>query len=867
MPGLPPVFIEFLGSAKGVKMAAADAKVALAEADAAGAGAFQKSGMLGKAAIAGLGVAAFEAGKKAVEAAMSFQTQMTRVRTGAGEAQANMAQVSQGVLSMAGAVGQTTEHLTAGLYNVESAGFRGGAALEVLKDSAEGAKVGAAELSTVADAVTTGLNAYSLGADHAAEVTNALIATEASGKTNMEDLAASMSSILPAASAAHVGLQEILAAMATITAQGTPAANAATYLRQTIGALSNPSGKAAQEMKSLGLDAVQVGQSLGKNGLAATLETLTNAITQRMGPAGTVLIEHLRKASQNTSEYQKVLAGLGPDQQTYIGALATMVGGTKSMQAALQLTGPHMATFKANIQGIAEHVKDAHGEIEGWADVQANTSQKIDSAKASAGALAIQIGQYLLPVVDKIAGAFAVAAEWITKHQQVAKVLAFVIGGVLVVALAMLAAGLYAVAAAAAVNPVTWIILGVVALIAMIVMLVMQWRTVWDWIKGAATAVSHAIADAWHWLASETSSVWGGIVDWVTGAWHSLAGFFTSAWHFVVDPLVAAWNWVASVTSTVWGAISGFFMKWWPLLLLIFMTPIAIIMAIWNHFHTAITNTATTVWNAISAFFSTVWGGIVAVAQAVWGAIRAVIVDPIVWVWHQLVSIWGAVSSWLGQAWGEIKHLASLTWLGIKLSIINPVMEIWHQVTSIFDRVSTAIGSALNRAWNAVKDIGSKFLSVGRDIVMGIIHGIEHAGGALFDSLGNLAHDALNSAKSFLGINSPSKVFADHVGRSIPEGIAAGIQAHAAHATDAVTSLAGQVLGAGRLGGGLGLGLAGGGSLALPAGGGGTGGSQVVNHFHIAGSLLAERQLIDLVRQGNLRDAGRNPSTYPEYKR
>jgi hypothetical protein len=149
---------------------------------------------------------------------------------------------------------------------------------------------------------------------------------------------------------------------------------------------------------------------------------------------------------------------------------------------------------------------------------------------------------------------------------------------------------------------------------------------------------------------------------------------------------------------------------------------------------------------------------------------------------------------------------------------------------------------------------------------MGIVHGIEHAGSALFNTLKNLAGDALNSAKSFLGINSPSKLFADHVGQSIPEGIAAGIQAHAAYATDAVTSLAGRVLGAGQLGGSLGLGLAGGGSLALPPGGGG-GAPVINNHFHIAGSVLAERQLIDLVRQGNLQDAARNSSTYPPYQR
>src|SRR5437879_9224224 len=162
MGGLPPVFIEFIGHSKGVKTAVADVKAELAAADSSGAGAFRKTGMLGKAAIAGIGIAAAAAAVKTVHMAADFQTQMTRVRTGAGEAAANMKMVGQGVLAMAGQVGQSTSQLTAGLYTVESAGYHGADALNVLKNAAMGAKVGAADLHTVTDAVTTGLNAYKL---------------------------------------------------------------------------------------------------------------------------------------------------------------------------------------------------------------------------------------------------------------------------------------------------------------------------------------------------------------------------------------------------------------------------------------------------------------------------------------------------------------------------------------------------------------------------------------------------------------------------------------------------------------------------------------------------------------------------------
>lgn len=870
MAGLPPVFVEFLGKSTGVKTAMADIKAETRVAAAEGESSFSQFGRISKAAVAGIGIAALAAAAETVHMAADFQTQMTRVRTGAGEAASNMKLVGDGVLAMAGQVGESTTELTSGLYTVESAGYHGADALNVLKNAAEGAKVGAADMATVTDAVTTGLNAYHMGASQAATVTNELIATEAEGKTNMEALAGSMAAILPTASAAHVGIQEVLGAMATMTAQGTPAAVAATYLRQTIGMLSNPSAKAAAEMKDLGLNSVQVAQNLGKNGLASTLTELTDAITQHMGPAGTVLIQHLQAAAKNTTAYQKVLAGLPPAQQTYIGALATMVGGTKSMQAALELTGPHMATFEANTKGIAEHVKDAHGGIEGWADVQKTFNQRMAEAKAGVQAMAIQIGNALLPMVTKLAGYLAEGVTWLTKHKQVAIGLAIVIGGALVFAVTALTAALVAMAIAAAVDPLTWIVLGVVVLIAAIVMLIMHWRQVWAIIKDVGLAIAHAVAAAWDAVAAFTESAWKHISQAVSDAWHAVASFFVGAWHAVVDPIVHAWdvvssavseawdsivsflvgawhtvvdpivhawNTIVSVTTTVWNAVLGFLRKWWPLLLVLFAPFIAVAIAIWNHFHQQIIGTAIMVWNKVAGFFvgvwnlivsgaktawslfqsyivapvlavwhwlvatwntiygwlQALWGLIAAGAKIAWSAIKVAIINPLIATWNQIVSIWHTIAGWLASAWHGIASAASAVWNAIKTAIINPLTSAWHSVTGIVGKIGSAIGSGLQSAWNTVSSIGSKFLSIGGDIISGIVSGIENAAGSLFSALGKIANDALKSAKSFLGIGSPSKEFAEQVGQWIPHGIAQGITKYSGVAHDAVRSLTGQL--------------------------------------------------------------------------
>ncbi|MET7982518.1 phage tail tape measure protein [Streptomyces sp. NPDC005281] len=789
MAGLPPVFVEFLGNSAGVRRAMTDVRRESRRTAEETEGAFARTGRLSKVAIAGIGIAAAGVAVKTVKMAGDFQVQMTRVRTGAGESAKNMQTVGQGVLSMAGQVGQSTEELTKGLYMTESAGYHGADALKVLKTAAMGAKVGAADLNTTTDAATTAMNAYKMGAGSVTDVMNSLIATEAEGKTNLEALAGSMSTILPVAAAAHVGLHEVLGAMATMTAQGTPAAVAATYLRQTIGQLSNPSNKAATEMKNLGLSAVEVGQNLGKRGLASTLTMLTDAIQKKMGPAGTVLIRHLQGASKNTTEFQRALANLPPQQQTYVGALATMVGGTKSMQAALQLTGPHMKDFIRNTKGIDEHVKAGGKSVEGWADVQKNYNQKLAEAKASAEALGIQIGQFLLPTFQKIMGVVAKGASWLAAHRNAAKALAITIGVVLVVAISALTAALYEMAAAAAVNPVTWIVVGVIALIAAIILLAMHWKAVWGYVKQVAGDVSRAVTGAWDSVRDGTVSAWNSTVNWVKGAWHAMGSFFSSAWHAVADPVVHAWQWLKRTTMTVWNSITAFFKKWWPLLLVIFALPIAILLAIWNHWHKQIISACKTAWHAVSGFLKSVWNVIKSAAVTVWGVIATAVMTPILAVWGWLQSIWGTISGWLSSAWGAIASTAASWWGQIKSAMTGPVKAAWRVISSTMGQVTHAIASKLTAAWNAAKSWGGKFLSIGKNIVMGIVHGVEHAGSALWGALKHLASSALDHAKSFLGINSPSKVFADHVGRGIPEGIAKGVNDHAHRAHTAVRHL------------------------------------------------------------------------------
>lgn len=125
----------------------------------------------------------------AVKMAGDFQQSMTRLVTSAGETRKNIGLVSKGILNLSVSTNTSTKQLAAGMYTVESAGFHGAQGLTVLKAAAQGAQAEGANLSTVSNAVTSGLNAYGLSASHAMAFTNEMVTAVGRGKMTMQDLA------------------------------------------------------------------------------------------------------------------------------------------------------------------------------------------------------------------------------------------------------------------------------------------------------------------------------------------------------------------------------------------------------------------------------------------------------------------------------------------------------------------------------------------------------------------------------------------------------------------------------------------------------------------------------------------------------
>ena len=158
-------------------------------------------------------------------------------------------------------------------YDVASAGFGEVAELtEVLKASQLGATGGFSDLGTVADATTSVLNAYGLESSKAAKIVDGFVQTQNDGKIIVEQYAQQIGRLAPIAAGAGVGIDELNAAISSVTATGVPVESTFAGLRQVIAAIQKPTGEAAKAAEKLGIDFSAA--ALKSKGLGGVLEEI-----------------------------------------------------------------------------------------------------------------------------------------------------------------------------------------------------------------------------------------------------------------------------------------------------------------------------------------------------------------------------------------------------------------------------------------------------------------------------------------------------------------------------------------------------------------------------------------------------------------
>jgi TP901 family phage tail tape measure protein len=631
-----------------------------------------------------------------VKAAGDFQQANNRLATSAGETQANLAMVGDGVMKMAGQVGDSTDKLEKGMYLVESAGYHGANGLTVLKAAAEGAKAEGADMSEVANALTSALNAYGMSADQSVAMTNQMIAAVGAGKMTMQDFSSSLSNVLPVAAAAGISFDQVGGAVATMTAQGMSAQQATQDLANTIRSLQSPNSTAITEMQQLGLNVNDVSTQLGQKGLTGTLAELTGAITKQMGPAGTVLMDSFNKSqsagqdlrimlskmspdlaklsksymdgSTSLADYTKETKALGgpraamakqfmslfdqsqgfnkqltsgsPAAQTYTAALGKMLGGATGLNTALMLTGQHAATFQGNVKAVGDAAQHAGSDINGWSEIQSNFNQKMSEAHQTVNSMFIALGTALLPAVTKVLDAVIPMvqgiANWVSKNKDLAAALVGIGGGLATLLTSVLIGVKVFKTVKSTIDDI-----GTAFKVLKVVMMENPWILI------ATLAVTAIILIVTHWMRVSQffEDLWHGIESVAKTVWGAITGFFSGVWEKI-----------KKVFNDAITAVVGFFKDWYPLILGILSGGILLIPALIFKY-----------WSQISQFVSGIFNDVFSFLRGIWGNITGFLLGA----WHKIVDatrpIWQPIVHIIGDIFQILKDLVIIVVDGLAI--------------------------------------------------------------------------------------------------------------------------------------------------------------------------------------------------------
>lgn len=281
------------------------------------------------------------------------------------------------VQALAGEFGLASDELVNGLYNALSAGVPKGNVIEFLRTSAKAAVADGSDISTSVDGITTVLNAFKLESGEAGKVADVMFKTVANGKTNFAELSANIAQVAPLASASGVAFEEVFAAVATLTKQGTPTAQAMTQIRaalisvndnlgdgwsktmtlqEAFGELSKKAGGSSTELKKLmgrveGVMAVLGTTGQNASGAAGDLKDMADA-------AG-LLDEAMEGSLKQAKGWDKLGANLKGIWQDVGESL------TKSLQPWLNTINKGLSELRQaqNLQARAESGEDLSDRV------------------------------------------------------------------------------------------------------------------------------------------------------------------------------------------------------------------------------------------------------------------------------------------------------------------------------------------------------------------------------------------------------------------------------------------------------------------------------------------------------------------------
>lgn len=255
----------------------------------------------------------------------------------------------------------------------------------------------------------------------------------------------------------------------------------------------------------------------------------------------------------------------------------------------------------------------------------------------------------------------------------------------------------------------------------------------------------------------------------------------------VVYSVIKNWDKIAAWFKKLWDAIVGIFKAAWEAI--------------------------KKVWSTVTGWFSNLWGGIKAGAGKAWEGIK----NTINKAREGVQKAWGSVKGWFSNLWNGVKNVTGKAWQGVKSVFLNYtpyglIYQNWDKVTGYFSNLWGNVKSGISTAWGGIKDwfsnmqpvewmrgawenvgtffsgLNTRFYEWGKNLLQGLWNGITSMVDKIVEGMKNIARKIATGFRSILGINSPSRLFAEY-GLNITQGLAVGLDQGGAvveNATDGV---------------------------------------------------------------------------------
>ena len=199
---------------------------------------------------------------------------------------------------------------------------------------------------------------------------------------------------------------------------------------------------------------------------------------------------------------------------------------------------------------------------------------------------------------------------------------------------------------------------------------------------------------------------------------------------------------------------------------------------IWTHLVNAVTRVVqwgqqmvSNASTAASNMLSKVSGIIQELPGKIWTHLVNTVNKVVAWGQQMVSNASTAASNMLSKVSSTLQQLPGKVW--DYLSQAAQKVVTWG--TQLAQKGAAAATQLFNSIVNGLSSLPSKMAEIGSNIVSGIWNGISSGWNWLTNKVSNLANSLLDAAKDALGINSPSKEFADEVGRWIMPGVGKGL--------------------------------------------------------------------------------------------